>query len=294
MNISAEQVKTLRQRTGAGMMECKKALQKAEGDLEQAAIDMRHEGLAKADRKAGRVAAEGRIAVARSADDKTAVLLDVNCETDFVGKNPDFVDFADHAAHAALSEQPADVEALAALELEGESIDQKRRALIATLGENVTIRRLRWFEAGDDASLAVYSHGARIASGVVVTGGSQELARDLAMHVAAQSPAYRSIDEVPSDVRESERASLVAQAEESGKSADIIAKMVDGRLNKYLGQITLLGQAFVKDPDQSVSQLLESAGASVVDYDRLEVGEGIETGGDDFAAEVKAQAEKSS
>lgn len=292
MSITADQVKTLRQRTGAGMMECKKALQNAEGDLEQAADNMRREGLAKADKKADRVAAEGRVAVARSADDKSAVLLELNCETDFVGKNPDFVDFADRVAHVALSEEPADVEALAACELEGEAIEEKRRALIATLGENITIRRFRRF-SGEDAEIAVYSHGGGIASAVVLAGGSADMARDLSMHVAAQAPAYRSMDDIPEQVRESERATLLEQAQDSGKSEEIVAKMVDGRLNKNLGQMTLLGQPFVKDPDQTVEALLDEAGARVVDYGRLEAGEGIETESQDFAAEVKAQTEGS-
>ncbi len=274
------------------MMECKKALQKADGDLEQAAADMRREGLAKADRKADRVAAEGRISIAQSADNQHAVLLEVNCETDFVAKNPDFVDFTDRVAQVALAETPADVDALAALTIEDEAIDQKRRALIATLGENITIRRFRHFVA-NDAHIGVYSHGARIASAVVITGADGDMARDLAMHVAAQAPAYRSIDDVPSDVRETERENLVAQAQESGKSDDIIQKMVEGRLNKYLGEITLLGQPFVKDPDKTVSALLDEAGAQVTECGRLEVGEGIETESQDFAAEVKAQAEGS-
>jgi elongation factor Ts len=292
MAISAALVKELRDRTGAGMMECKKALEGADGDIDAAAEAMRREGLAKADKKASRVAAEGRIATAMADDHKAAVLLEVNCETDFVGKNDDFAAFADQAAACALAQAPADVEALAGLEIDGESVEARRRALVATLGENITVRRLRRIEAGA-GTLDVYRHGVRIGAAVAVTGGENALARDLAMHVAATAPAYLSIDDVPEDVRNAEKEVLTAQARDSGKPEPIIEKMVEGRLNKFLAGITLLGQPFVKNPEVTVEELATDQGATVTDYARLEVGEGIEKKPEDFAAEVKAQAEKS-
>ena len=291
MAISAALVKELRERTGAGMMECKKALTATDGDIDAAADNMRREGLAKADKKAGRVAAEGRVATAVSADKTVAVLLEANCETDFVGKNDDFVNFAEMAAQAALDNAPTDVDALAAIEVDGESLDAKRRALVAKLGENITIRRFRRIEAGE-GKLDVYMHGARIGSAVAVVGGESELARDLAMHVAATAPAHLSADDVPQERRDAEKELLMAQARDSGKPEDIIEKMVEGRLRKYLGEITLMGQPFVKDPDMTVEKLCKQQNATVTDYARVEVGEGIEKKQEDFAAEVKAQAEK--
>ncbi|MES1951944.1 elongation factor Ts [Salinisphaera sp. S4-8] len=274
------------------MMECKKALTATDGDIDAAADNMRREGLAKADKKAGRVAAEGRIATAVSDDKTVAVLLEANCETDFVGKNDDFVNFAELAAQAALDNAPADVDALAELEVDGESLDAKRRALVAKLGENITIRRFRRIEAGE-GKLDVYMHGARIGSAVAVVGGEAELARDLAMHVAASAPAHLSADDVPQERRDSEKELLMAQARDSGKPEEIIEKMVEGRLRKFLGEITLMGQPFVKDPDMTVEKLCKQQNATITDYARLEVGEGIERKQEDFAAEVKAQAEKS-
>lgn len=291
MAISAALVKELRERTGAGMMECKKALQGADGDIDAAAEAMRREGLAKADKKAGRIAAEGRVATAVSDDAKSAVLVEVNCETDFVGKNDDFVAFADAVARVVLDDKPADVEALGALTIDGEDIESRRRALIAKLGEKITVRRFRRIEVAE-GRLDVYKHGVRIGSAVAVTGGEPELARDLAMHVAATAPAHLSADEVPQEVRNAEKEVLVAQARDSGKPEDIIEKMVEGRLRKFLAEITLMGQPFVKDPDTTVEELCKQQGATVTDFARVEVGEGIEKKQEDFAAEVKAQAEK--
>jgi len=293
MGISAAQVKELRERTGAGMMECKKALVGTDGDIDAAADAMRRDGLAKADKKAGRVAAEGCIAAPVASDGKSAVLLEVNCETDFVGKNEDFTSFAANAANVALENAPADVEALAELELNGEPVEQRRRALIASLGEKISLRRLRRVEAGSGLVVA-YSHGSRIGSVVALEGGSEELARDLAMHIAATAPQYLDADAVPADVRAKEKQILIDQAKDSGKPADIIEKMVEGRLRKFLAEMTLLGQPFVKDPDQTVEKLLKSANAKVTDYARFEVGEGIEKKQEDFAAEVRAQAAASS
>lgn len=293
MTISAAQVKQLRQRTGAGMMECKKALQAADGDIDAAAQAMRREGLAKADKKAGRVAAEGRIATAKSADGRSALLLEINCETDFVGKNDDFVAFGDGVAQVALDQAPANTDALAALAFEGATVEDKRRELVATLGENIALRRFRRVAVTDDGVLEVYLHGASIGSAVAISGGDAALARDLAMHVAASAPAHVSAEDVPEATRVAEREVLVAQARDSGKPDDIIDKMVDGRLRKFLGEITLLGQPFVKDPDLTVEQLVGNAGATVTDFARLEVGEGVEKNEADFAAEVRAQAGQS-
>jgi len=294
MAISAQLVKELRQRTGAGMMECKKALQAADGDIDTAVETMRREGLAKADKKAGRVAAEGRIAAATSSDGQSAVLLEVNCETDFVGKNEDFVAFGDQLAQLVLEQAPADVDALAALTVDGATVEDKRRELVAKLGEKISVRRFRRIDAASGGALEVYMHGARIGSAVAVDGGDATLARDLALHVAASAPAHLSADDVPESVVAAERELLVDQARDSGKPDNIIEKMVDGRLRKFLGEITLLGQPFVKDPDQSVEQLLKQSGASVTAFARVEVGEGIEKKEEDFAAEVRAQAGQSS
>ena len=292
MGISAAKVKELRERTGAGMMECKKALQGADGDIDAAAENMRREGLAKADKKAGRVAAEGCIAAPVSDDGQAAVLLEVNCETDFVGKNDEFTGFAERVARLALAQQPADTDALAGLELDGETVEEARRALIASLGENITLRRLRHVRV-DSGVIGAYLHGSRIGSLVAIDSDDAELARDLAMHVAATAPQYLDADAVPTEQRDSERQLLIDQASDSGKPADIIEKMVEGRLRKYLAEITLLGQPFVKDPDQSVEKLLKARGANVLDYARVEVGEGIEKKQEDFAAEVRAQAQGS-
>lgn len=289
MAISASLVKQLRERTGAGMMECKKALQNADGDLDAAAENMRREGLAKADKKAGRVAAEGRIANAVSGDKTVAVLVEVNCETDFVGKNEDFIAFADDVAKLILEEEPVDVQALGDLYMGGESVEDKRRALIATLGENITVRRFARL-AASEGQIDVYSHGARIAAAVAVAGGQEGLTRDLAMHVAATAPDYLSAEQVPEERRNSEKAMLMEQARESGKPEDIIEKMVEGRLKKFLSEITLEGQPFVKDPDVTVGKLVADQDARIEGYDRLEVGEGIEKKEEDFAEEVRAQA----
>lgn len=291
MAISASLVKQLRERTGAGMMECKKALQATDGDIEAAAENMRREGLAKADKKAGRVAAEGRIAAATSADNTAAVLVEVNCETDFVGKNEEFIEFADEVAKIVLEKEPADVEALGEFYMGGETLEDKRRALIAKLGEKITVRRFERVEAGE-GRISVYSHGARIAAAVAVSGGEDALVRDLAMHVAASAPAHLATEDVPEERRNAEKELLMAQARDSGKPEHIIEKMVEGRLNKFLGEITLMGQPFVKDPDVTVEKLVSERGATVEGYARLEVGEGIEKKEEDFAAEVRAQAEK--
>lgn len=288
MAITAAQVKELRERTGAGMMECKKALVETDGDMDGAIEHLRKTGLAKADKKAGRTAAEGRIALKRSDDGKTGVLVEVNCETDFVAKDDNFVSFADAVAEMALAERPADAEALNGLAMDDGTVADAVKALVAKLGENVRVRRLAYLEAGD-GQLGAYLHGERIGTLVAVQGGDENLARDLAMHVAAQRPAHLGPDDVPAEEVDKERQILKAQAEDSGKPPEIVDKMVEGRLRKHLGEITLLGQPFVKDPDTTVEKLLKQAGATVTGFRRLEVGEGVEKKEENFAEEVMAQ-----
>ncbi len=286
MSITAAQVKELRERTGAGMMECKKALVETGGDMEAAIEHLRKSGLAKADKKSGRVAAEG--AVIQAGDEKHAVLVEINCETDFVAKDENFRGFAEEVAGLAL--EAADVDALnAAAMANGHSVEENRQQLVAKLGENIQVRRLVRLQA-DPGVVGSYIHGGRIGVLVAVSGNDVELARDIAMHVAALNPAYRDVADVPADAVEKEKEILIAQAADSGKPADIIEKMVGGRLKKHLAEITLTGQPFVKDSDVTVGQLLKSRGAEVQAFVRLAVGEGIEKEESDFAAEVMQQA----
>ena len=291
MAITAAQVKELRERTGCGMMECKKALVDADGDMDTAAEDLRKSGLAKADKKAGRVAAEGLIVVEVSGDGKSAVVLEVNSETDFVAKKEEFQEFARAVAARILSDTPADIDALMALPLNngGTSIEEARRGLIATIGENIGVRRFSLRQASS-GNLASYLHGARIGVLVEIEGGDSDLARDVAMHIAASKPVCIDESGVPQEMLDKEKEIFSAQAAASGKPADIIEKMVSGRIRKFLGEITLLGQPFVKDPDQTVGKLLKAAGAKVIAFDRLELGEGVEKKTENFAEEVMAQA----
>lgn len=290
MAITAALVKELRERTGAGMMECKKTLVETDGDIDAAIELMRKSGMAKADKKAGRVAAEGTIAMARGADGKRAVLVEVNCETDFVAKGDDFTAFAQQVADRALATQTGAIDTLleTAMEDGGATVEEARKALIAKIGENISVRRVALIES--DGVVGAYLHGSRIGVLVAVEGGDEEVARDIAMHVAASKPVCVSPEEVPAEVIEKEKQIFSAQAAESGKPADIIEKMVSGRINKFLKEITLLGQPFVKDPDQTVEKLLAAKGAKVTAFQRLEVGEGIEKKEEDFVAEVMAQA----
>ncbi|MEE4174366.1 MAG: translation elongation factor Ts [Xanthomonadales bacterium] len=285
MAVTAALVKELRERTGAGMMECKKALVETNGDMEAAIELLRKTGLAKADKKAGRVAAEGKIVEAQAGG--KAVLVEINSETDFVAKDENFAAFADKVAQAALALDGDDVEALKAADLDGQSVEEARQALVAKIGENVQVRRLTRVES--DGVIGSYVHGGRIGVLVELEGGDEELARDLAMHVAALSPAYATADDVPADVLAKEKEILVAQAQDSGKPAEIIEKMVEGRLRKYLAEITLVGQPFVKDGDVTVGKLLDQKGASVKGFSRLAVGEGIEKKEENFAEEVMQQ-----
>ena len=294
MQISASQVKALRERTGAGMMECKKALVSVNGDIEAAVEEMRKAGLAAADKKSGRVAAEGIIAIAARADGRAAALAEVNCETDFVAKEGAFREFAQAVAERVLADDPSALQALGASPVEAGSdatIEQRRRELIARIGENMTVRRFVRLVA-ESGVIATYSHGGRIGVVVAAEGpdeGTVTVARDIAMHVAASRPQYLSESDVPQALLEKERSILAAQAEDSGKPARIIEKMVAGRLRKYLREITLLGQPFVKDPELSVEKYLKGKGVRVIDYRRLEVGEGIERREENFAEEVMAQ-----
>jgi elongation factor Ts len=288
MNITADAVKQLRERTGAGMMECKKALVETKGDLDAAADLMRKQGLAKADKKASRVAAEGVVVVEKSSDARTAALVEINCETDFVAREQDFRGFAQAVVTLALSAKPASLEALLATKLpSGETVDESRRALIAKIGENISVRRFIVVTSTDH--LGAYVHGTRIGALVAVKGGDAALAHDLAMHVAASNPKYLSQAQIPADVVAKERSILTEQAQGEGKPADIVAKMVEGRLRKSLGEITLTGQAFVKDPDVTIEKLLKGAKAEVTAFERFEVGAGIEKKQEDFVAEVMAQ-----
>jgi elongation factor Ts len=291
--VTADLVRQLRERTGAGMMECKKSLVETDGDLDAAAELMRKQGLAKADKKASRVAAEGVIAAATSADGKSAVLVEINSETDFVARGDDFTAFAKEVAQVALSGKPADVAALSALKLaSGETVDETRRALIAKIGENISVRRFERVESS--GLLGSYLHGTRIGALVAIEGGDAALAKDLAMHVAASNPAYLTAAEVPEAAKAKERdirvEMLKNDEKNKGKPDNILVKIVEGGMNKWLGEITLLGQPFVKDDKLSVEKLLAGAKAKITRYARLEVGAGIEKKQDDFVAEVMSQA----
>ncbi len=293
MSVTAEAVKQLRERTGAGMMECKKALVETNGDLDAAAELMRKQGLAKADKKAARVAAEGVVALEKSADGKSAAMVEVNCETDFVAREADFQGFSTDVAKVALTAGAADVEALVANKLaSGETIDERRRALISKIGENITVRRHATLSS--TGFLGAYRHGTRICALVAIEGGDAALAHDLAMHVAASNPEFLSAADVPADLVAKEREIETEKALAEGKPADIVAKMVEGRIRKTLNEKALLGQPFVKDPDQTVEKLLKAAKAEIKAYQRFEVGAGIEKKQDDFVGEVMAQVKASS
>ena len=287
MSITAAMVKELRERSGAAMMDCKRALEATAGDIEAALEKMRKDGQAKADKKAGRIAAEGVLKIAASNDGRKAVLVEYNSETDFVSKGDEFQALAQTAADVALATGITDPEALLAQSGGGETLDEARRNLIAKLGENMSLRRALLVEG---AAVYSYLHGSRIGVLVALEGGDEELGRDVAMHIAASAPQFINADEVPAEQRDKEREILIAQAEGSGKPREIIEKMVEGRLRKFLEEITLYGQPFVKDPDQTVEKLLKTAGAKVTAFVRVEVGEGIEKEETNFADEVAAQA----
>jgi elongation factor Ts len=293
MAITAALVKELRERTQAGMMECKKALVETDGDIEAAVEHMRKTGLAKADKKSGRTAAEGSIVSKQSGDGKAAVLIEINCETDFVTKGDDFQNFASEVTELAVQNLPDDLEGLLNIKTaSGDTIADATKALIAKVGEKINVRRYIKVVT-DGGVIGSYLHGARIGVIASLTGGDESLAKDIAMHVAASKPVCVSSDNVPADVIAKEKDIYSAQAAESGKPAEIIEKMVVGRINKFLKEITLLGQPFVKDPDTTVEKLLKDAGAVVVSFHRLEVGEGIEKKEENFADEVMSQVKGS-
>ena len=288
MSITASMVKDLRERTGAGMMECKKALVASDGDLDAAAEALRMSGQAKADKKASRVAADGKVVINRDGD--KAVIVEVNSETDFVAKDENFVAFADAVAAAVLATGTTDAGALAGESIDGEkSVEQARTELVAKVGENISVRRASIID--NAGSLGYYTHGARIGAVVALEGGDDELARDIAMHVAATNPVCIDASGVPAEALETERRIFSEQAAESGKPPEIVEKMVTGRVAKFLKEITLVGQPFVKDPEQTVGKLLEAATASVKSFVRFEVGEGIEKKEENFADEVMKQIE---
>ena len=289
MQITASLVKELRERTGAGMMDCKKALNEADGDIEVAIEEMRKSGAANAAKKAGRIAAEGIISVKQS--DKSVIILEINCETDFVAKDENFLNFTDSVLEVIDTQDPTDVEALMGLSVGGQTIEEANQQLIAKIGEKITVRRFE--KLTSEAQVGSYLHGNRIGVIVEVEGGDEALAKDLAMHIAASKPVCISEEQVAQDILDKEKEIFSAQAEESGKPAEIIEKMITGRIKKFLKEITLLGQPYVKDPDQTIEKFLKSANASVLSFRRYEVGEGIEKKVDNFAEEVMSQAKGS-
>ena len=292
MQITALMVKELRDRTGAGMMDCKRALIDADGDLENAVELMRVSGQAKADKKAGRITTEGVVGIRTDGSGRRAAMVEVNCETDFVAKEAAFRRFADAVCARVLAVGPADVDELAKLPLDdngGPSIEEERRALVAKIGENISVRRLASIDSRG-GRLGTYLHGTRIGVIVDLEGADDVVARDVAMHVAASRPAAVAESDMPEEMLGRERAILEAQVADSGKPPAIQNKMLTGRIAKYLKEVTLLGQPFVKDPDRSVGEHLRASGASVLRFERFEVGEGIERRAESFAEEVRAQA----
>ncbi|MCF6202608.1 MAG: translation elongation factor Ts [Methylococcaceae bacterium] len=290
MSVTAAMVKELRERTGSGMMECKKSLVEANGDMELAIENMRKAGLAKADKKASRVAAEGMIGLKGSDDGKTVVMVEVNSETDFVVKSDDFIAFVNSLSDALLTSSVDNIEQLAEIKLAtGETVDATRRALIAKVGENISVRRFARY-SNVEGGTASYLHGGKIAVIVETAKNDKELGKDIAMHIAASNPAYLSVDQVEEKEIQKEKDIFTAQALESGKKPEIIEKMIAGRIKKFLAEVTLEGQAFIKDDKMTVAQLVKSKDNSIIQFTRFEVGEGIEKEEVDFAEEVRAQA----
>ncbi len=288
-DISAQLVKELRERSGAGMMECKKALVENNGDIEIAMEWLRKSGLAKADKKAGRVAAEGRIVAAQAAG--SAVLVEVNSETDFVAKDASFMTFSDNVADVALKSGAADVDALkSAAYPGGGTVEEAAKTLVATIGENIQVRRMA--RVSNDGVIGTYIHGGRIGVLVSLKGGSEDLAKGIAMHVAAMNPAYVRAEDVPADFLAKEKEIALSQMsdKEKAKPAEILEKIVGGKVNKIISEVTLLGQPYVLDTNTTVGDVLKKEGADVISVVRLAVGEGIEKVQDDFAAEVMKQA----
>ncbi len=292
MQITAAMVKELRERTGAGMMDCKRALAEAEGDLEKAVGIMRLSGQAKADKKAGRITAEGVVAIGMDDAGTRAAMVEINCETDFVAKEAEFGGFVEAVCARVLAAGPADLDALAETPLDGASgpsVEEERRSLIARTGENISIRRFATIDS-KGGRLGAYLHGKRIGVVVDLQGADEAVAKDIAMHVAASRPVAVAETDMPQDTLAREREILEAQIAESGKPVEIQAKMLAGRIAKFLKEVTLLGQPFVKDPDRTVEAYLRASGATVLRFERFEVGEGIERKTENFAEEVLAQA----
>lgn len=291
MTITAAMVKDLRERTGAGMMECKKALSETSGDMEAAIDLMRKSGALKAEKKSGRIAAEGRVVIKLSADQKRAALVEVNSETDFVAKDSNFVGFAEAVAEAVLVDNVTDVAALANAKLaSGQTVEEARAALVAKIGENIQVRRAQIIEAGE-GQIATYLHSNnKIGVAVAYTSSEADLGKDLAMHIAANNPAGLDESSVPAERIARERDVQLDIVMQTGKPREIAEKMLEGKMRKFLAELTLLGQAFVKDPSVTVAQLLKNKNASVTSFVRFEAGEGIEKKQENFAEEVAAQA----
>lgn len=294
MNISAELVKELRERTGAGLMECKKALAAVDGNIELAIEKMRKEGMAKAEKKASRTAAEGKIALALSSDQKQAFMVEVNCETDFVGRDASFVAFAQAVADQGLAAKTADIEKLLAQvdpQNSAQTLEQRRQELVAKIGENIRVRRAVYMQSS--GIVGNYKHGERIGVLVDLNINNAELGKDIAMHIAASQPQAVAPEDVSAELIAKEKEIFVAQASSSGKPANIIEKMIEGRIKKFLSEISLHGQPFVKNPDQTVADLLKTNNAKVISFVRFAVGEGIEKQTTDFATEVMMQVQGS-
>ncbi len=294
MNISAELVKELRERTGAGLMECKKALVEASGNIELAIEEMRKSGMAKAEKKASRTAAEGKIAMALSSDQKQGFMVEVNCETDFVGRDASFVAFAQAVADQGLIAKMADLDKLMALadpQNSAQTLEQRRQELVAKIGENIRVRRAVYMQSS--GIVGNYKHGERIGVLVDLNINNAELGKDIAMHIAASQPQAVAPEDVSAELIAKEKEIFSAQASSSGKPANIVEKMIEGRIKKFLSEISLHGQPFVKNPDQTVADLLKANNAKVISFVRFAVGEGIEKQTTDFATEVMMQVQGS-
>ena len=287
--ISAGLVMQLRERTGAGMMECKKFLIATNGDIEEAITEMRKAGQAKADKKSDRVAAEGVVVIARSTDGRTAVMIEINSETDFVARDENFTEFANKVAQVALDSGVTDIAALSNQEIQaGSTVEQARQQLVAKIGENIKLRRLERMHS-EQGVVGAYLHGSRIGVIAALKNGDEALAKDIAMHVAASKPIVVGSEQVSAEAIATEREIFTAQAKESGKPQEIIDKMIEGRINKFIDEVSLLGQPYVKDPNVKVGNLLKEKNAEVISFIRYEVGEGIEKKEDNFVEEVMAQ-----
>lgn len=286
--ITAKQVKELRDKTQAGMMDAKKALVEADGDMDKAVDVLRERGLVKAAKKSGNIAAEGLAQIAT--DGNTAAIVEVNAETDFVASNDKFQNFVNAVAAKIAADKPADLDAALALDLDGETIDQAAKSLTAVIGEKISVRRFALSTKEDDGVFGAYLHnGGQIAVLVTLKGGDEETAKDIAMHIAAINPQYLSREQVPAAELDHEKAVVTEETKNEGKPEKIIPRIVEGRINKWLSEISLLDQEFVKDNDKTVGEFAASKGATVVSFERFAVGEGIEKKSNDFASEVAQQ-----